>query len=130
MTTDDRMSSLQFQCILQCGKACRASDSMDNIASAAWDKIKCKALNWKGLGTFGKNVYDSVDWELGPRGKHIHSNCRVDISSSEKLSRSKTIQHKRDRKSPSPDETSDTNCDPTKSSTAPKRDDYILPGMQ
>ena len=100
---------------------CRASNSIDSITSAAWDKIKCKALNWKGLDTFG-NIYDSVDWELGLRDKHVHSNCRVDISSSEKLSRSKTRQQKRERKSPYPDETSDSNCDcdPTQSSTASK----------
>ena len=69
MTSDDRMSYSQFQC----GKECRASDSIDNITSAACDKIKCKALNWKGLDTF-----NYVDWELGPRGKHLHSNCRID----------------------------------------------------
>ena len=33
-------------------------------------------------------MYDSVDWELGPHGKHQHASCRLDISSSDKLKRS------------------------------------------
>ena len=32
------------------------------------------SLNWKGCDRFG-NVYDSVDLELGPLGKHVHASC-------------------------------------------------------
>ena len=41
-------------------------------------------------------LYDSVDWELGPHGKHLHASCRLDISSSDKLKRSKLRQQKQD----------------------------------
>ena len=73
---------------------------MDSISKETWDKLKLKAFNCKGLDKFG-NVYDTVDWEMGPCGKHLHSNCRFDISSSDKLNRSKTRQQKREGESAS-----------------------------
>ena len=42
-------------------------------------------------------IVDSVDWELGPHGKNLHASCRLDISSSDKLKRSKLRQKKQDR---------------------------------
>lgn len=92
------MSSTQFDCLLQCGKPCKASDSTNNMAKEAWTKLKYKSLNWKGCDTFG-NVHDTVDWELGPSGKYLHANCRLDISSSVKLNRSKLRQQKRESES-------------------------------
>ena len=38
-------------------------------------------------------VYDSVEWELGPHGKHLHASCRLDISSSDKLKRATISSH-------------------------------------
>ena len=92
------MSSTQFECFLQCGKPCEESDSIDNITKETWDKLKSKSLNWKGCDRFG-NVHYTVDWELDPYGKHMHISCRIDISSSEKLNRSKVRQQKRERES-------------------------------
>ena len=92
------MSSTHFGCLLQCGKPCESADSIDNMTRGAWEKLKLKSLNWKGCDRFG-NVYDSVDWELGPQGKHLHATCRLDISSSDKLKRSKVRQQKQDRES-------------------------------
>ena len=40
-----------------------------------------------------------MDWELGSHGKHLHASCRLDISSSDKLKRSKLRQKKQDRES-------------------------------
>lgn len=116
------MSSTQFGCLLQCGKPCEASDSIDNMNKETWDKLKSKSLNWKGCDRFG-NVYDTVDLELGPCGKHVHTNCRFDISSSDKLNRSKMRQQKRERESVSEDQTYDSTCqhDQDLSSSAPKR---------
>ena len=56
------MSSTHFERLLQCGKPCESADKM---TQGACEKFK---LNWKGCDRFG-NVYDSVDWELGPHGK-------------------------------------------------------------
>ncbi len=82
------MSSTQFECLLQCGKPCEASDSCDHITKEVWGKLKSKSLNWKGCDKF-ENVYDTVNWDLGPCGKYVHNNCRIDIASSQKLNRSK-----------------------------------------
>ena len=81
-------------------------------------KLKLKSLNWKGCDRFG-NVYDSVDWELGPHGKHLHTSCRLDISSSDKLKRSKLRQKKQDRGS----SFHEASCrdEPDLESLAPKR---------
>ena len=89
------MSSTHFECLLNCGKPCESTDSIDNMTQGAWEKLKLKSLNWKGCDRFG-NVYDSVDWELGPYGKHLHASCRLDISSSDKLKRSKLRQQKQE----------------------------------
>ena len=92
------MSSTHFECLLNCGKPCESTDSIDNMTQGAWEKLKLKSLNWKGCDRFG-NVYDSVDWELGPYGKHLHASCRLDISSSDKLKRSKLRQQKQEESS-------------------------------
>ena len=93
-------SKTQFSCLLQCQKPCDASNAIDNLGKEAWEKLKLKAFNWKGLDMFG-NVYDTVNWQQGPSGKHVHGNCRFDISSSDKLNRAKTRQQKRERDSAS-----------------------------
>ena len=112
------MSSTHFECLLQCGKPCESADSVDNMTQGAWEKLKLKSLNWKGCDRFG-NVYDSVDWECGPHGKHLHASCRLDISSSEKLKRSKLRQQKQDRESAFHEET--CHHDPDFESPALKR---------
>ena len=76
------LSFTHLECILQCGKPCESTDSIDNMTQGAWEKLKLKSLNWKGYDRFG-NVYDNVDWELEPHGKHLHASCRLDISSSD-----------------------------------------------
>ena len=50
-------------------------------------------------------VYDSLEWELGPHGKHLYASCRLDISSSDKLKTSKLRQQKQDRESAFHEET-------------------------
>jgi len=50
------------------------------------------------LEKFG-SVYDSVDWDLGPHGKHLFASCQLDISSSDKIKRSELRQQKQDRES-------------------------------
>ena len=65
------MFSTHFECLLQCEKPV---DSIENMTQGAWEKLKLKSLNWKGCDRFG-NVYDSVDWYLGPHGKHLHASC-------------------------------------------------------
>jgi len=92
------MSSTHFECLLQCGKPCESADSIDNMTQSA---LKLKSLNWKGCDKFGNDV----DWELGPHGKHLHASCRLDISSSDKLKRSKFRQQKQDRESAFHEET-------------------------
>jgi hypothetical protein len=67
-------SKTQFSCLLQCQKPCDASNAIDNLRKEAWEKLKLKAFNWKGLDMFG-NVYDTVNWQQGPSGKHVHGNC-------------------------------------------------------
>ena len=79
------MSSTHFECLLQCGKPCESADSIDKMTQGAWEKLKLKLLNWKGCDRFG-NVCYSVDWELGPHGKHLHASCRL------KLRQAKEIQ--------------------------------------
>ena len=98
------MSSAHFGCLLQCGKPCESADSIDNMTQGAWEKLKLKSLNWKGCDRFG-NVYDSVNWELGPHGKHLHASCRLYISNSDKLMRSKLRQQKQSRESALHEET-------------------------
>ena len=92
------MSSTHFECLLQCGKPCESADSIVKMTQGAWEKLKLKSLNWKGCDRFG-NAYDSVDWELGPHGKHLRASCRLDISNSDKLKKSKLRQQKQDRES-------------------------------
>ena len=42
------MSSTHFECLLQCGKPCELTDSIENMTHSAWEKLKLKSLNWKG----------------------------------------------------------------------------------
>lgn len=37
-----------------------------------------------------------MDWDSGPSGRHMHAACRLDISSSDKLNRSKNRKKKRE----------------------------------
>ena len=46
-----------------------------------------------------------MDWELGPHGKHVHTSCRLDMSSSDKLKRYQLRQQKQDRESAFHEET-------------------------
>ena len=42
-----------FECVLQCGRPCISSDSIDKITTTRWNNIKDKSMLWKGLNPFG-----------------------------------------------------------------------------
>ena len=48
-----------------CNKEC--DEDRSNLSLDAWERMKVKAQEWKGLRKFG-TIYDSVDWEAGPKG--------------------------------------------------------------
>ena len=79
-----RKKGPEFDCILQCGNPCSAADSLNNITHDKWQSLQNKAANWKGLSKFG-NVIFKVDWEMGPKGHHMHSSCYTTISNNRKL---------------------------------------------
>ena len=60
------------------------NDNIDSFASDKWTKIKEKSLLWKGLDKFG-SVFDTINWDNGPKGLYIHSSCLISLSSSRKL---------------------------------------------
>ena len=96
------MPSAHFEYLLQCGMPCKSADYVDHMTQGAWEKLKLKSQNWNGCDRFGGvydrfgGVYDRVEWELGPHGKHLHASYRLDISSSNKLKRSKLRQQKQE----------------------------------
>ena len=71
---------LNLQCVLQCNQPCTAADSLDHIRDSKWNQIKEKSLQWKGLEKFG-NVYDEVNWDIGPKGFYMHTSCHITLSS-------------------------------------------------
>ena len=71
---------LNLQCVLQCNQPCTAADSLDHITDSKWNQIKEKSLHWKGLEKFG-NVYEKVNWEIGPHGLYMHRYCHFTWSS-------------------------------------------------
>ena len=83
-----RKSAEILECILQCGKGCSKTDSIDNIHGSTWENIKNKTLLWKGLDKIG-SVYDTTNWAAGPKGLFLHNACRLQLSSGNKLEKAK-----------------------------------------
>ena len=71
---DEEASTSTQTCILQCGNTCGQHDGIDGISLDKWERIRQKALEWKGLDTFG-DVYEDTNWEAGPKGKFMHEKC-------------------------------------------------------
>ena len=63
-------------CIL-CDKEC--DEDRSNLSLDAWERMKVKAQEWKGLRKFG-TIYDSVDWEAGPKGVFISAESSIGSS--------------------------------------------------
>ena len=63
-------------CIL-CNEQC--DENKSNISPEAWERIKDRAQDWKGLHKFG-TVYDSVNWDAGPNGVYFHKVCRTALA--------------------------------------------------
>ena len=66
------MCSTHFECLLLCGKPCESADSIDKMTQGAWEKLKLKSLNWKGI----EIGLEMCMIELGPHGKH-RSACKL-----------------------------------------------------
>ena len=64
-------------CIL-CGTEC--DEDKSNLSSEAWECMKDKAKDWKGLLKFG-NVYDTINWEAGANGVFFQRQCRTMLAS-------------------------------------------------
>ncbi len=63
-------------CIL-CNRECQDhNDDKSNLSVEAWQRLKEKAKEWKGLDKFG-TVYDSVNWDAGSNNVFFHSSCRT-----------------------------------------------------
>ena len=67
-------TDIDFQCILLLlyGSLCTTDDNLNNITAEKWESIQEKALGWKKPDRFEK-VRETVDWEKGPKGHHMHS---------------------------------------------------------
>ena len=78
---------IDLQCILLllCGSPCTTDDNLNNITAEKWESIQEKAPGWKGIDRFGK-VHETVDWQKGPKGHHMHSAYYTSLSSKRMLS--------------------------------------------
>ena len=66
----------QFRCVSQCGRPCD-SDNRDfllNVTTERWETIRNKSREWRSVDKFG-HVFDSDDWDKGPRGQCLHGGC-------------------------------------------------------
>ena len=54
----------------------------------AWERLKVKAQEWKGLRRFGA-IYNSVDWDAGPKGVFFHKPCRLALGGQHGLQQAK-----------------------------------------
>ena len=69
-----------FLCSEDCSEICK-------LSVTSWNSLKDKASLWSELDKFG-GVYHNVNWDEGPKGKYLHSTCRLQISSKRLLEQS------------------------------------------
>ena len=62
--------------------------NLNNITAEKWESIQEKALGWTGLDRFEK-VRETVDWEKGPKGHHMHNAYYTSLSSKRMLSQAR-----------------------------------------
>ena len=110
----------KHMCMLQCGKECYDydKDSNFNISQARWDNFMQTSEKWKGLDTFGE-VFQTVDWNKGPRGQCVHESCRKKLVTERKLDQAKKRKEKAEKKTledlmvkPTPSSSADVSEEP------------------
>ena len=79
-----KLGSLCLLCTEGCQEECKSN--LDG-----WKNLEVKSRNWCGLDTFG-DAFDRVDWENGPEGMYLHSNCKM------KLFNKRSLEQERKKK--------------------------------
>ena len=95
-------------CIL-CNEEC--AEDKSSLSAEAWERMKDKASDWKGLLKFG-DVFDTVNWEAGPEGVFFHKRCRITLASKKSLDQARRKQENNDKEKQTPG----TSIDQTRSS--------------
>ena len=80
--------------------------TVDNITSEKWKSIHDKFLQWRALDKF-QNVYDTVDWDKGIKGHHMHEACYASLSTKRELSQAEKCKTTSEESAEVGDETSD-----------------------
>ena len=73
------------------------NDSLFNISGEQWTKIQEHARQWEGLDRYG-DVYRVVNWQAGSKGQCVHKSCRLNLSSSKRLSQAKNRKEAEEKK--------------------------------
>ena len=58
-----------------------------------WKNLEEKSRHWCGLNTSG-DVFDRVNWENGPEGMYLHSNCKMKLLNKRSLEQAKKRKEK------------------------------------
>ena len=87
-----KLGSLCLLCTEGCQEECKSN--LDG-----WKNLEDKSRNWCGLDTFG-DAFDRVDWENGPEGMYLHSNCKMKLFNKRSLeqARKRRSEHKEKKK--------------------------------
>ena len=92
----------------------------DSMTVERWKNVKKNALLWRGLDKFGE-VYDTVEWDEGPVGQHVHDTCRLNLCNTKKLEQANKRQKKREVDECQPQSSSMSDVCPPTAAPAAKR---------
>ena len=87
-----KLGSLCLLCTEECQEECKSN--LDG-----WKNLEDKSRNWCGLDT-SRDAFDRVDWENGPEGMYLHSNCKMKLFNKRSLeqARKRRSEHKEKKK--------------------------------
>ena len=94
--TLSKKRKLGFLCLLfteECQEECKSN-------LGGWKNVEEKSQNWCGLD-FSGDAFDRVNWENGPEGMYLHSNCKMElfnISQNKQRKERRKSEHKEKKK--------------------------------
>ena len=108
------IASVCLLCKEECKEECKSNE-------VGWNNLEEKAKNWSCLDTFG-GAFDRVNWEDGPQGMYVHSNCKIKLFNSRSLEQAKQRKEKeKEKKSENEEEILTQSNSPVASSIVTRR---------
>ena len=82
-----KLGLLCLLCTEECQEECKSN--LDG-----WKNLENKSRNWCGLDT-SRDAFDRVDWENGPEGMYLHSNCKMKLFNNRYLEQARKRKEKK-----------------------------------